>query len=109
MKKLILPLFFMLTSAPSFAIYNANMKGVVTQVSTYTDSNQIYFTLNTQPSSHPKCDHKLFSIDASVPTDRRSTLLSRLLAAHAMGEPITVGYDKEGDCSHGRIRVHRVG
>ena len=50
-----------------------------------------------------------FSIDASVPAERKSIVVSRLLTAHAMGKPINIGYDKVGDCSSGRIRVHRVG
>ena len=50
-----------------------------------------------------------FSIDASIPEARRQQVLSRLLIAYASSTPINIGCDKDGDCSHGRIRVHRVG
>lgn len=98
-----------LFSISSHAGYNANMTGKVTQVLTYTCTDQIYFRLENQPKSHPSCGVDFFSIDASIPEARRQQVLSRLLIAYASGTPINIGYDKEGDCSHGRIRVHRVG
>jgi hypothetical protein len=98
-----------LAAAPAAADYDSNLSGVVTQVLTYTDSDQIYFVLNNQPSTHPSCNPGLFSIDAATPVENRRALLSRLLLAKASGESINIGYDSKGNCSHGYIRVHRVG
>lgn len=95
--------------SPALADYNANMDGVVTHVLVYSEGDQIYFRLDNQLTSHPACDASLFSIDASTPADRRKMMLARLLLAKATKEPMNVGYDATGNCSHGRIRVHRVG
>ena len=91
------------------AEYNANMQGVVTEVLTYTHGDQIYFKLDNQPSTHPRCETDFFSIDASIPAERRHQLLSRLLTAYATGKRVNIGYDNKGNCSHTRIRAHRVG
>ncbi|RYV04096.1 hypothetical protein SOPP22_01455 [Shewanella sp. OPT22] len=104
----ILGLLALIFSATSSAGYNANMKGKVTHVLTYTSGAQIYFRLENQPS-HPTCKANYFSIDASTPDNARQQALSRLLLAYAKGENVNIGYDKESDCSHGYIRVHRVG
>lgn len=84
------------------------MSGVVTTVLAYTDKDQIYFTLNNQPTI-PACNSSLFSIDAATPADRRKALYARLLLSLASKEPVTIGFDDQGDCSHGYIRVHAVG
>lgn len=96
-------------SSPTLAGHNANMQGVVTDVLTYPLDGRIFFRLSNQPSSHPVCTPDYFSIDASVPDSVRSQLLSRLLVAYTTGETITIGFDSQGDCSHSRIRVHRIG
>ena len=92
-----------------YAEYNDNMSGLVTNIVTYTDSDRIYFKLDNQPSHHPIYNPDYFSIDDSISNDRRQQLLSRLLTAYASGKPVNIGFDRDGDCSHGRIRVHRVG
>ena len=99
----------LLFSTSAFADYNANMTGVVTHVLTYTGSDQIYFRLDNQPSSHPACNTDYFAIDSSIPAERRQQVLSRLLMAYATGKPINIGYDSEAGCAHSRIRVWRVG
>lgn len=91
------------------AKYNANMQGIVKNVLVYTDGDYILFRLENQPSSHPACKTAYFTISAAIPHERRQMLLSRLLSAYAMKEKVNIGYDKEGDCAGGRIRVHRVG
>ena len=98
-----------LYSQSTVAVYNANMVGVVTDVLTYTHSDLIFFRLSNQPTTHPECSTDYFSIDASVPSERRQQILSRLLTAYATGKEINIGFDNAGDCSHTRIRVHRVG
>lgn len=94
---------------PAKAGYDANIAGVVTKILTYTVDGRIYFQLDNQPTSHPTCNRDLFSIDASVPDSIRSQLVARLLVAYTSGKPVNIGYDSQGDCSHTRIRVHRVG
>ena len=74
MKILIYIIIFMTiatTSIKSHAGYNANMRGKVTQVLTYTYSTLIYFRLENQPSSHPTCKSIYFSIDAATPDNIR--------------------------------------
>ncbi|QUJ68610.1 hypothetical protein KDD30_05720 [Photobacterium sp. GJ3] len=92
-----------------YAEYNANIRGVVTEVLTYTESNIILFRLNNQPASHPTCKPGYFSVDASVPSETRHQVLSRLLTAYATGKLVNIGYDKDGTCSGTWIRTHRVG
>ncbi|WP_370979954.1 hypothetical protein [Agaribacterium sp. ZY112] len=102
-------LFLLFFSFKSYAGYNANIVGKVTHVLTYTYTNHILIRLENQPSSHPACQTDYFSIDASTPDATRQQVLSRLLLAYASGEPINIGYDAEGGCSHGRMKVYRVG
>ena len=99
----------LLFCAPSNAGYDANISGVVTSVLTYTYDGRIFIRLENQPQSHPQCMTDFFSVDASVPDSARSQLLARLLVAYTNGEPVNIGYDSQGDCSHGRIRVYRIG
>lgn len=101
--------FLIACSPPVYAGYNANIQGVVTKVLTYTGDGRIFLRLSNQPSSHPQCSTDYFSIDASVSDSVRSQLLARLLVAYSTGEVVNIGYDSQGDCSHGRIRVYRVG
>jgi hypothetical protein len=100
--------FSFLLSTQCFAGYNANITGKVKSVLTYTHAAQIFFSLENQPS-HPTCKNDYFSIDASTPDSIRQQVLSRLLTAYASGKPVNIGFDKEGGCSHGRIKVYRVG
>ena len=109
MKHIITTLIFVIACGHASAGYNANMRGVVTHVLTYTQDGRVYFRLDNQPGSHPACSTDYFSIDASVEPNVRQQLLSRLMIAYATGESVNVGYDDESDCSHSRIRVHRVG
>ena len=94
---------------PVHAAYNANITGVVTWVSSYTDADYIYFHLENQPTAHSQCNPAYFVIDANVPENRRNQAFAQLLAARYSGEPIAVGYDAQGDCAQGYIRVHRIG
>ena len=91
------------------AQYNDNMRGVLSDVMVYTDGGYIYFRLKNQPVSHPYCNPDYFVISEKVPYKRREMLLSRLLTAYRMEENVNIGYDSEGDCVHGYMRVHRVG
>lgn len=89
------------------AAYNSNISGVITAVTTYTDVDDIYFTMSTQPSTHASCNPSYFVISSDVPLERRKQLLATLLAAKASGDSILVGYDGVGSCAYGYIRVHR--
>ena len=96
-------LFFISTTVN--AGYNSNMKGVLSQVRTYTEGDYIYIVLENQPTEHPVCKTNYFVVAETVPYERRQMILSRLLAAYAMKEKVNIGYDSEGDCVHGYIRV----
>jgi hypothetical protein len=102
-------LTFVFVSLPASAVYNANIAGVLTHVAAYADGDYVYFTLQNQPLSHPSCGAQFFVIADTVSADRRKAMYARLLAAHATGESLTIGYDATGDCAHGYIRAHRVG
>jgi hypothetical protein len=94
---------------PAVAGYNENMQGVVADVVLYAYDDKIYFRLENQPTTHPACNPAYFAIDTATPADRRKMMLARLLLAKATKEPMNVGFDKDGDCSHTYIRAHRVG
>lgn len=99
----ILPMF-------THAGYNANFSGKITQVLTYTASAQILIRVEGQPSTHPQCTQLDFlAIDAATPDNVRQIVLSRIMMAYASGETVNIGYDKEGGCVGGRIKVYRVG
>lgn len=99
----------LLLPAPSQAVYNANLAGVVVDVVVYSDSDLVLFKLNSQPTTHPLCTPAYFAVGTDVDPTRRKVLLARLLLAKATGEPTNVGYDKDGACANGYIRAHRVG
>ena len=100
-----------LLSAPSaFATYDANLTGVPDGVYTY-QGGLVLIHMPNQPSSHPSCNPSYFAIDSSSVPDAgaMSRMYARLLAAHAMQEPISIGYDSQGDCVEGYIHVWRIG
>ena len=98
-----------LISNDARAAYTHGMTGQLESVSTFTDSDAVYVRLKNQPTSHPGCTPGYFVIEANVPLERRKMLLARLLTAYASGETIFVGYDGNGSCADGYIRLHRVG
>jgi len=75
---------------------------------TYT-SGLILFHLKNQPSSHPGCIKNYFAIATDVSDVAANRMLSRLLTAHTTKVPVNIGYDKDGGCGNGYIRVYRVG
>lgn len=108
-KNIIIGAFIMCTTIPSHAVYNDNLKGIIKHVGVYTDGDYIYITLENQPTAHSACKPNHFVITEEVPSERRAMILSRLLTAYAMKETVNIGYDSNGDCAHGYIRVHEVG
>ena len=109
MRHLSLLLFLISVSTFVSAGYNANVQGVVKDVMVYTTGDYIYFKLENQPTTHQSCNPVYFVVPETVPVNRRQMLLSRLLAAKATGEVTNIGYDQEGGCAKGYIRVYRVG
>jgi hypothetical protein len=99
----------MVAPSKSYAVYNANMQGLVDSVSLYTDGDYIYVRLVNQPTSHPTCNPSLFVISQDIPENRRNQMFARLMAAKVAGEQINIGFDNAADCAHGYIRLHRVG
>ena len=108
MKKLILLVLFAWSNA--YAGYNANFSGKITAVLTYPGSTQVLIRVEGQPTSHPQCTSLDFlAIPSDISNESRQLVMSRLLLAFASGQAVNIGYDKEGGCVSGRIRVHRVG
>jgi len=108
-RKILLVMGIAVCSYGANAHYNANMKGVIENVLVYTDGDYVYIQLKNQPTTHPTCRPNYFVIDASLPHERRQMLLTRLMTAYTTKENVNIGYDAEGDCAHGYIRIHRVG
>ncbi len=110
MKRLIAIVLVLSVSSYSHAGYNANFVGKITKVLTYPYSNEVLIRVEGQPTSHPTCTSlDYLSIAPDVTDAARQVVISRILMAYASGEAINIGYDKEGDCVSGRIRIHRVG
>ncbi len=109
MKKILFAFGALVLSANSWATYNANIKGTLTIVALYTDDDFIYLRTDNMPESHPTCKTNYFVISDDIPLERRQMLLSRLMMAYASKEEVNIGYDKDGNCIHGYMRVHRAG
>jgi len=109
MKRNILALIVILANInTSYAGYNANMKGEVTAVLTYTNG-LIMFRLHNQPTEHAACKATYFAIATDVNDVAANRMLSRLLTAHTTKIPVNIGFDNAADCGNGYIRVYRVG
>jgi hypothetical protein len=94
----------------SFAGYDANFSGKITNVLTYTGSTQILIRVEGQPTTHPACTSlNYLSIASDISAESRSLVMSRILSAYVTGEKVNIGYDKTSGCVGNRIRVHRVG
>lgn len=108
MKKLLVCIAMLL---PSFGMaeYNAGYSGEISEVLVYSYGDQILIALNNQPTAHPTCNPRYFSIDASVTADRRKAMLARIMYAYSTKEVVTIGYDKNATCSGGYMWVYRVG
>jgi len=107
--KSLLSLVAALMCPATWAAYDANMVGEIEGFYVYSDTDQVYFRLKNQPTSHNGCNHQYFVIPTSVSADRRKAMLARLSLAYAMREPVNIGYAANGDCGHGYINVYRVG
>ena len=98
--------FFWLSSANSG--YDANIVGTVTSLYSYS-SGLVLFKLSNQPTSHPTCNSGLFALATDLSETAANRMYSRLLAAYTAQQAINIGYDSQGDCGNGYIRVHRAG
>jgi len=98
--------FFAAGLTPSNAGYDENRTGEITHIFTYP-AGQIYIRLSNQPSSHPECNPAYFAIDSTAPG--KDAMYARALAAFTAGQPVNIGYDSQGNCASGQIRIHRVG
>ena len=90
------------------ANYNANLSGIPTVVTAY-DSGVVIFTLDTQPLTHPECNHAGFAIDPAIDPHAFNRMYAALLAAKTAGQPINVGYDNAGGCVSGFIHTYAIG
>jgi tRNA A37 threonylcarbamoyltransferase TsaD len=109
MKKMMVAMLLAIPLIAS-ANYDANFTGTITQVLTYTHSDEILITVSGQPTSHPICtsfDH--MAIDTAIPSERRQVVLSRILLAYASGTPVNIGYDSKDECIGSRVKIYRVG
>jgi hypothetical protein len=110
MKKTILLGIVLTFSNLSFAGYDANFSGKITNVLTYTGSTQVLIRVEGQPTSHPTCTRlDYLAIAPDISAESRNLVMSRILSAYVTGEKVNIGYDKTGGCVSSRIRVHRVG
>jgi len=92
------------------ANYDANFRGKVLNVLTYTEHKKILIRVEGQPTSHPVCTRfDYLVIDSGIDDQARQMVFSRLLMAYASGEVINIGYDSVDECIGGRIKVYRAG
>lgn len=110
MRNLFLFLVLSSLSVLSYANYDANFQGEVTEVLTYADSDNVLIRVSGRPTSHPICTRfDYIVIDGSIPEARRQAMLSRVLLAYSTGEVINIGYDSKDECIGSRIKVYRIG
>ena len=92
-----------------------NTSGKVTLVSTYTTTEHILFTLDNNNITVPEnCTTSTFAIEPHISADKRSQLLSVLLAAQASGKTVNIAYDDtlctpwtSGSTQY--LKVYRIG
>jgi len=110
MKNIVIGLIISALPAATLANYDSNFVGKITEVLTYTHSNELLIRVEGQPNSHPICTNFDFiAIDPSIPAERRQVVLSRILLAYASGKPVNIGYDSKDECVGSRIKIYRVG
>ena len=110
MKKIFTFISICIFCGPLYAEYNANFRGEILEVLTYTDSTRILIKVENQPNQHPQCSKfDYLVIPSDIPAENRQIILSRILLAYASGEIVNIGYDKTGSCVGPRIRLYRVG
>ncbi|PHQ83183.1 MAG: hypothetical protein COB58_10640 [Thalassobium sp.] len=98
-------------TAMSFAGYNNNISGVVSQVLTYPSGN-VFVKLENQPSSHPFCNSGFFAIDPAANEAAIGRMYARILASYTTQQSINIGYDDGragSDCISGYIHIYRAG
>ncbi len=87
--------------------YDSNLVVRLTSVITYTEQDDILFTIESPPQLS-QCG-PYFLILGTLPDARRAQLLSRLLTAYSSNSPINIGYDGSTCGPGGYFRVFRVG
>lgn len=100
----------LLMSLPLTALagYDKNIEGNVTHIYTYP-TGLVLFKLANQPSSHPACRAEYFAIGTDVKEGPANRMFSRLLTLHTSKTKAYIGYDSQGNCANGYIRVHNIG
>lgn len=92
------------------AVYDSNISGKIVHLITYDNSNLILIQLENQSTlSGHNCSYVFFAIDPTTTEGRLDRMYSRAMLAFGSGTPINIGYDGNGNCANGYIRVHRVG
>ncbi len=92
------------------AVYTSNKTGKITNILIYDTGNVILIQLDNQStlSNHP-CNHSYFAIEPATLEGRLDRMYSRAMLAFGSSTPVNIGYDGQGNCANGYIRVHRVG
>lgn len=98
-------------STMSFAEYNNNIIGVVSQVLTYP-TGLVLVKLENQPSNHPSCNAAFFALDPNVDEAAIDRMYARILISYTTQKSINIGYDDgraEVDCVNSYIHLYRAG
>lgn len=92
------------------AVYNANTTGVVAAVWVY-DGGNVAVRLSPMPvSGCPYNDFFYIPAPPELSDVAYKAMYARALAAHAMKDTITIGYDNTGGgCIWSRPRIHQIG
>ncbi|MET1257634.1 hypothetical protein [Aliikangiella maris] len=99
---------FLLLSHSLHAEYDKNIEGNIVAIYTYP-SGTVLFKLDNQPTNHPSCNPVYFAIAKDVPESAANRMYSRLLSLHTTKTKAYIGFDSQGGCGDGYIRVHNVG
>ena len=106
--RILVGVIFLITSVSVFSGYDKNIEGEITHIYTYP-SGLVLFKLSNQPSSHPGCNPVYFAIASDVAESAADRMYSRLLTLHTTKIKAYIGFDSQGNCGNGYIRVHNVG
>jgi len=98
----------LLLSHIASAGYDNNIEGDIVGIYTYP-TGTVLFDLGNQPTSHPSCNPRYFAIAKDVSEAAANRMYSRLLTLHTTKTKAYIGYDSQGGCGDGYIRVHNIG
>lgn len=75
-----------------------NTSGKVVNMNFYFKTDTVLVKLDKPGVSNDCSSLEYFAIDGGMPAERRQQMISALLSAKAMGQPVTIAYNEVDDC-----------